>query len=110
MSTLRDVSYFHKGFSPKGDFTSDNFPIGNFPNVQFSKQQLSKGMIRPSEAPQAAMGAERFGLDGLGAKCRDQNRLGGRALQLGQTWKVAAWEIAHLGSCHFNIVILQHNV
>jgi len=26
--------------------------------------------------------------------------LGGRALRLGQTWKVAAWEIAQLGSCH----------
>ena len=24
----------------------------------------------------------------------------GRALRLGQTWEVAAWEIAHLGSCH----------
>ena len=24
----------------------------------------------------------------------------GRALRLGQTWVVAAWEIAHLGSCH----------
>ena len=24
----------------------------------------------------------------------------GRALRLGQTWKVATWEIAHLGSCH----------
>ena len=26
---------------------------------------------------------------------------GGRAIRLGQTWKVAAWEIAHLVSCHF---------
>mgnify|MGYP000929313377 CR=1 FL=1 len=24
----------------------------------------------------------------------------GRPLRLGQTWEVAAWEIAHLGSCH----------
>ena len=25
---------------------------------------------------------------------------GGRALRLGQTWEVAVWEIAHLGSCY----------
>ena len=25
---------------------------------------------------------------------------GGRALRLGQTWEVAAWEIAHFGSFH----------
>ena len=25
---------------------------------------------------------------------------GGRALRLGQTWEGAAYEIAHLGSCH----------
>ena len=42
----------------------------------------------PSEAPKAAMRAERRGWVGLG----------GRALYLGQTWEVAAWEIAHLGS------------
>ena len=44
-----------------------NFPSGNLPK------------IRPSEAPQAAKGAER---------------------QLGQAWEVAAWEITHLGICH----------
>ena len=26
--------------------------------------------------------------------------MGARALRLGQTWSAAAWEIAHLGSCH----------
>ena len=25
---------------------------------------------------------------------------GGQALRLGQTWNVAAWEFAQLGSCH----------
>ena len=49
---------FPKAF-PKGDFPSDNFPSGNFPNVKFPIRQLIKGKIRLSEAPQAAMGAER---------------------------------------------------
>ena len=45
------VRYF-----PKGIFPSDNFPSGNFPNVQFLRRQLPKGYVRPSEAPQAAIG------------------------------------------------------
>ena len=28
------------------------------------------------------------------------DHMGGRALQLGQTWQVSALEISHLGSCH----------
>ena len=52
------------------NFTSDNFP---------------KDQSRPSEAPQAAIGTERCGQDGL---------RGGQALQLGQTWEVATWEKA----------------
>ena len=27
-------------------------------------------------------------------------KAGGRALRLGLTWEVAAWEIAHMKSCH----------
>ena len=46
-----DVRYFFKGF----------FPSGNFPNVKFPKRQLSKGYVRPSDAPQTAIGAERCG-------------------------------------------------
>ena len=70
---------------PKGDFPSDNFPSGNFPNVQFLKRQLPKGQVMPlmcRREPSAA--ARQSG--------------GGLALRLGQTWEVAAWEIAHLGS------------
>ena len=56
-----------------------------------------------SQALQAVVWAERalrLGW-GRGAECYNSyNRLGGRALRLGQTWKVAAWEITHLGSCY----------
>ena len=53
-----------------------NFQSGNFPNVQFPKRQLPKGQVKPSEAPQAAMGAKRYGQDGL--------------VRMG--WEVATWE------------------
>jgi len=43
-------------YFPKGDFAN-----GNFPDVQFPKRQLPNCYIRPSEAPPAAMGAERCG-------------------------------------------------
>ena len=68
------LSYRH---FPKGDFPSDNFHNGNFPNVKFPKLYLPK---------------VRIGL------LRRHRR--GRALRLGQTWEVAALEIA-LRSCHF---------
>ena len=46
------------------------------------------------------MGAERCGLYGLEGRTLRIEQAWGRALRLGQTWEVAAWEIAHLGSCH----------
>ena len=64
------LRYFRKGISPRVTSPSDNFPSGSFPNVQFPKRQLSKGQVRPSDAPQAAMGAERYGQDGLGGRVR----------------------------------------
>ena len=42
-----------------------------------------------------ALGAKRCGLDGLGRAPRLE-LAGGRVLRLGQTWKVATWEIAQL--------------
>ena len=33
---------------------------------------------------------------------------GGRALRLGQTWEGAAWETAHLGSCH--LISFKENI
>jgi len=32
---------------------------------------------------------------------------GGRALRLGQTWEVAAWKIAHLGSSHLGKIVWE---
>ena len=43
-------------------------------------------------------GAERCGKDGLGGGAPLAETGWGRALRLGQTWVVTAWEIAHLGS------------
>ena len=86
---------------PKDDFRSENIPSGIVPNLQFPKQQLPKGQVRPPEAQQAAMGPSTATKIGQGAKRFDQNRLGGRALRLGQTWEVAVWKISHLVSCLF---------
>ena len=47
------------------------------------------------------MGAERCGQDGLGDRAPRLEQTGGRALWLGQTWEVAACEIAHLESYYF---------
>ena len=77
-------------YFPEGDFPPDSFPKGNFPKVQFPKRQLSKCYVRPFKAPKATIQAERCGKNGLR----------GRALQLGQTCKAAAWDIANLGSFH----------
>ena len=60
----RCIRYFPKAFS-KGQF-------GNFLNMQFPMRQLPKGYVRPSEAPQAAMGVS--------------------AMRLGQTWEATAWK------------------
>ena len=46
------------------------------------------------------MGTDRCGWNGKGAEGCCYDGIGGRALWLGQTWKVTAWEIGHLGSSH----------
>ena len=46
------------------------------------------------------MGAELLGKKELGGLVPRLEHAGGRALQLGQNWVVAAWEIPHLGSHH----------
>jgi len=33
---------------------------------------------------------------------------GGRALRLGQTWQVAAWEIAHLGEYPWEVAVWEN--
>ena len=70
------------------------FPKGNFPwstshceNSQMAtSQKFSFGLLR-RRRPHLGPGAAKMGL-------------GGRALRLGQTWTVAVWEIAQLGSFH----------
>ena len=37
---------------------------------------------------------------GIGARAPRLEQAEGRALRLRHTWEVAAWKIAHLGSCH----------
>ena len=85
---------------PKGDSqVRDSFPSGNFPTVQFPKRKLSKGQVRPSEAPQDAMGGRALR---LGAECRGQNnmraercgwdRLGKLSLRKFLIWEVATLE------------------
>ena len=39
-------------------------------------------------------------MDGIGGRAPRLDHAGGRALLLGHSWEVAAWVIAHLGSCH----------
>ena len=86
---------------------------GRLPKYQFPNWELPKGQVRPSKAPQAAVGAEHFGQDELGgrtprleqagAECCGQDRL--EKLSLGQhiwevdschlgkySWEVATWE------------------
>ena len=50
-----------RNFKGVRHFTQRHFPKGQYP-----KWQLTKGYVRPSETPEAAMGAERCGYDGLG--------------------------------------------
>ena len=70
-----------------------------------------------SEAPQTAIAAKRCYYNGLGGRALrlewanwralrlDKAR--GRTLQLGLTWEVATWKIAHLGSCHLGKYLLE---
>ena len=46
------------------------------------------------------MGGKHGGQDGLGGPAPWLEQAWGRALWLGQTQEVAAWEIAHLGSLY----------
>ena len=46
------------------------------------------------------MGAERCGPVGIGGQAPRLEHAGCRALRLGQTGEVAAWEITVLESCH----------
>ena len=46
------------------------------------------------------MGAERCGPVGIGGQALRLEHAGCRALRLGQTGEVAAWEITVLESCH----------
>ena len=56
---------FSQRHFPKGDFPNDNLLSGNFQIVEFPNRQLPKGQVMPSDAPQAAMGAERGGQNGI---------------------------------------------
>ena len=76
------VKYFPKGIYLQVDFPSINFLNGNFPNVQYPK-----GQVRPSKAPQAAIGAECCGQDGIEVLAPQLEQARGRALWLGQTWE-----------------------
>ena len=55
------------------------------PKCAIPKLRLPKGQVRPSEEPQAAMGAECCGQDGLGGRAL-RLKQAGRALRLGKTW------------------------
>ena len=109
MSTLRGVSYFHKGFSPKGDFPSDTFPIGNFPNVQFSignLDQVRLGPLRrcrlqlgPSFSNRIGQGPSAVARIDWGAEHYGQDRIG--KLPLG---KLHIWEVATLIQLFYNIM------
>ena len=87
----------------------ENMVLGTFP-LGISQGRLPKGYVRPSQAPQAAMGTERWDQDGLGGRAPRLEQTWGRALRLGQTWEVAAWEIAHLGSCHLGKILWGNNI
>ena len=69
----------------QGHFPNDKFPSVELPKCAISQATTSQRLGYASDVPQ---GAER----------RGQTVGGGLALRLGQTWEVAAWEIAHLGS------------
>ena len=80
-------------------FSQRHFPKDDFPSDNFSEEETSLmcnvrlGLLRRRRLQ-------------WGEAAADMNRLGGRALRLGQTWKlslgklyiceVATWEIGHL--------------
>ena len=84
-------------------FSKGDFPCGNFPNVQFPKRQLPKSQVRPSDAPQAAIGGRALRLGwamglsseartGLGAEHCGLDRFGKLPLGKLHIWKVDTWE------------------
>ena len=93
------VRYF-----PKLNFPGDNFQWVNFPNLQFCKLHLPKCTlkVRLCLLKHQKLQWEKItvGRMGWGAKGFCQDRIGGQALWLGQTWEVKAQKIAQLTSCH----------
>ena len=80
---------FPQGQHPNDSFLNGNFQMCNFPSGNFPK-------VRPSEAPQATMGAERCGKDGLG----------GQAPRLEQAGLPSAAARTDLGSCRLGSCLL----
>ena len=92
------LGFFPKGIFPKhfpkGDFSIDIFLYGNFPNVHnFPSSNFPKVMLGFLRRRRLQLWAKSCGYDGLGGQALRLEQ----ALQLGQIWEVAAWEIVHLG-------------
>ena len=81
------------GVFPSGNIPSvkllicTTFQMRNFPNLKLP-QMCNFPKVRPSKASQDATGGRALRLGRMGQ---------------GQTWEVAALEIAQLGSCHLGI-------
>ena len=67
--------------------------------VATSQYSISQG-LGPLRRRRLQYGAEHCGQDRLGDRAPRLEHAGGRALQLGQTCEVCAWEITDLVSCH----------
>ena len=81
---------FPKALSQVGTYQMFNFPISNFLKVRLDSLMRCR----------LQWGAKLCGYDGLRGRALRLEQAEGRALKLGQTWEVAVWKIAHLGSCH----------
>jgi len=80
---------FPKDFSQVATFQMFNFPSGNFPKVRLGplrRRRLQWGPIAAARMREGPKTMARTGWD--------------RALRLGQTCQVAAWEISFMGRCH----------
>ena len=82
-----------------GTFKKTFSQVAPSQGVQFPKRQLPKGYVMPCEATQVAIGGRALRLGWAKGRAPRLEQDGGRVLWLRQTWKVAAWEIALLGSC-----------
>jgi len=82
-------------------FSQRHFPKGNFPRTT-SQVTISKMRIFPRGIfPKVRLGPLRHcRLQKVPSAAARSSKLGGKALRLGQTWDVAAWEIEYLGSCN----------